>query len=146
MMTIRTAGDEGRPVGRRRHRVPGRRGGELDVAFVPGWISTGLRAVLDAAGSRRVAITGRADGAAVALLFAAMDPERVTALVVGSVVSRAKGDGTNVPVAIHPQVMDQWAEAIEWGVAPLRRRARWYALTRTKRSPPKCEGHLLTRR
>lgn len=139
--------------------------GEIDVVFVPGWISnwevawelpesarflervsqysrlilfdkrgTGLsdrvpglptleqhvddlRAVLDAVGSTRGAVTGWADGAAVAILFAALYPERVTALVVGSVVAKARGDGTDQPLAIDPEVMDQWGRAIEssWG-------------------------------
>jgi pimeloyl-ACP methyl ester carboxylesterase len=139
--------------------------GDIDVVFVPGWISnwevawelpesarflerfarysrlilfdkrgTGLsdrvnglptleehvddlRAVLDAVGSTRAALTGWADGAAVALLFAALYPERVSALVVGSVIAKGRGDGTAVPLAIDPDVMDQWAAAIEssWG-------------------------------
>ena len=139
--------------------------GDIDVVFVPGWISnwelawelpeaarflesftefsrlilfdkrgTGLsdrvaglptldehvddlRAVLDAVGSRRAAVTGWADGAAVALLFAALDPDRVTALVIGSVVGKMRGDGSAEPVAMDPEVMDQWAAAIEssWG-------------------------------
>ena len=139
--------------------------GNIDVVFVPGWISnwelawelpesarflerfaqfsrlilfdkrgTGLsdrvpglptleehvddlRVVLDEVGSSRAAVTGWADGAAVALLFAALEPERVTALVIGSVVGKVRGDHGTEPVAIDPQVMDQWAEAIEssWG-------------------------------
>jgi pimeloyl-ACP methyl ester carboxylesterase len=40
-----------------------------------------IRAVLDAVGAERVALLGAADGASVAVLFAAMHPERVSALV-----------------------------------------------------------------
>lgn len=159
--------------------------GDVDVVFVPGWISnwelawelpeaarflerfarfsrlilfdkrgTGLsdrvagvptleehvddlRAVLDAVGSSRAAVTGWADGAAVALLFAAEHPERVSSVVVGSVVAKAKVGDTEAPVAIAPEVMDQWAAAIEssWGQGtflPMLAR-RWPA---TPASPP----------
>lgn len=43
-----------------------------------------VRAVMDAAGSRRAAFYGLAEGAAMTLLFAATYPERVAALVVRS--------------------------------------------------------------
>lgn len=76
-----------------------------------------LRAVLDAVGSERAAVTGWADGAAVALLFAAQYPERVTALVIGSLIVKGRDHGSPEPMNIDPQVLDQWAEAIEssWG-------------------------------
>jgi pimeloyl-ACP methyl ester carboxylesterase len=47
-----------------------------------------LRAVLDAAGSIRTAIFAASEGAAMALLFAAMHPERVAALVLRSAFAR----------------------------------------------------------
>jgi pimeloyl-ACP methyl ester carboxylesterase len=47
-----------------------------------------LRAVMDAAGSRRAAIFGTAEGAPMSLLFAATYPERVAALVLRSVYPR----------------------------------------------------------
>lgn len=140
-------------------------GGDIDVVFVPGWISnwevawelpesarflervarysrlilmdkrgTGLsdrvpgqptleehvddlRAVLDAVGSTRAALTGWADGAAVALVFAATYPDRVTSLVLGSVIAAVGDDDSGGPGVIDPAVMEQWAEAVEssWG-------------------------------
>lgn len=47
-----------------------------------------LRAVLDAVGAHRVAIAGWADGAAIGALFAATDPDRVSALVMGAASGR----------------------------------------------------------
>ena len=43
-----------------------------------------VRAVMDAAGSRRAAFYGLSEGAAMAIMFAATHPERVAALVVRS--------------------------------------------------------------
>jgi pimeloyl-ACP methyl ester carboxylesterase len=48
-----------------------------------------VRAVMDAAGSTRAALFGFQDGAAMSLLFAATYPERTSALVLLSSVSRA---------------------------------------------------------
>src|SRR5205085_9658693 len=47
-----------------------------------------LRAVMDAAGSRRAAFYGLSEGAAMAILFAATYPERTAALVVRSAFPR----------------------------------------------------------
>jgi class 3 adenylate cyclase len=47
-----------------------------------------VRAVMDAAGSRRAAFYGLSEGAAMALLFAATYPERVAALVIRSCTPR----------------------------------------------------------
>ena len=76
-----------------------------------------LRAVLDEVGSSQAALTGWADGAAVALVFAAMYPERVSALILGNVMATVRGQDGDEPQAIAPAVMDQWEEAIEssWG-------------------------------
>jgi pimeloyl-ACP methyl ester carboxylesterase len=59
-----------------------------------------LRAVMDAAGSRRAAIFGVVEGAPMALLFAATYPERVAALVLRSAFPRA-----------------MWAPDYPWGLS-----------------------------
>jgi class 3 adenylate cyclase len=57
-----------------------------------------IRAVLDAAGSERAALHGAADGAALALLFAATYPDRAAALVLHG-----------------PRVRGSWAPDYPWG-------------------------------
>jgi class 3 adenylate cyclase len=57
-----------------------------------------IRAVMDAAGSERAALHGAADGAALALLFAATYPDRTAALVLHG-----------------PQVRGSWASDYPWG-------------------------------
>ncbi len=47
-----------------------------------------LRAVMHAAGSRRAVLFGYSEGAPMSLLFAATNPERVTALILGSASAR----------------------------------------------------------
>jgi class 3 adenylate cyclase len=134
-------------------------GAQLDLVFVPGWVShlevmwelpefarfldrlaamgrlilfdkrgTGLSdrvagvptleqraddiaAVMDAAGSARAAIAAWAEGAGIAAMFAAAHPERVTALVLGS-LSHLRAD---------PAVMQALSAAVEsgWGQASL---------------------------
>ena len=60
-----------------------------------------VRAVMDAAGSRRAAFYGLSEGAAMAILFAATYPERVAALVVRSCSPRTL-----------------WAPDFPWGKSP----------------------------
>jgi hypothetical protein len=57
-----------------------------------------IRAVMDAAGSERAALHGAADGAALALLFAATYPDRAAALVLHG-----------------PRVRGSWAPDYPWG-------------------------------
>jgi pimeloyl-ACP methyl ester carboxylesterase/class 3 adenylate cyclase len=64
-----------------------------------------VRAVMDAAGSRRAAFYGLSEGAAMAILFAATYPERVAALVVRSCSPRTL-----------------WAPDFTWGKSPERYR------------------------
>jgi class 3 adenylate cyclase/alpha-beta hydrolase superfamily lysophospholipase len=140
---------------------------ELDLVFVPGWIShlevmwelpelahflerlaamgrlilfdkrgTGLSdrvagtptfeqraddiaAVMDAAGSSRAAIAAWGEGAGIAAMFAAIHPERVAALVLGSLPVKVT-DGTR-PVVFDPEVMQAFSDAVEdgWGQATL---------------------------
>ncbi len=75
-------------------------------------------AVMDAAGSQRAAIVAFGDGAAVALMFASAHPERVTALVLGSLgVKVAPGLGD--PLVADPKLVQAMTDAIEsgWGQA-----------------------------
>jgi pimeloyl-ACP methyl ester carboxylesterase len=135
--------------------------GQLDLLFIPGWVShlemmwelpefarfldrlaamgrlilfdkrgTGLSdrvagmptleqraddiaAVMDAAGSARAAIAAWGEGAAIAAMFAATHPERVTALILGSVpVKMTDGPG---PLVADPAVIQALSAAIETG-------------------------------
>jgi len=77
-----------------------------------------LRAVLDAAGSRRTAIFAAADAGPIAILFAAMHPERVSALVLFNTTARYLIDD-DYPIGISPDIVDALvagAGAI-WGTA-----------------------------
>jgi class 3 adenylate cyclase/alpha-beta hydrolase superfamily lysophospholipase len=77
-----------------------------------------VRAVMDAAGSDRAAIAGWGDGAAVALMFAATHPERVSALVLGSLGVKV-GPGPGAPLVPDPEVVHAMSSAVEsgWGRA-----------------------------
>ena len=78
-----------------------------------------IAAVMDAAGSARAAVAGWSEGAAIAAMFAAAHPERVDALVLGSL--RAKvADGDRYLVA-DPALMHDLSAAVEegWGQASL---------------------------
>ena len=140
---------------------------ELDLVFVPGWVShlevmweipefarfldrlaamgrlivfdkrgTGLSdrvagmptleqraddiaAVMNVAGSGRAAIAAWGEGAAIAAMFAASHPERVTALVLGSLPVKMT-DGAR-PVVADPAVIQAFSAAVEngWGQATL---------------------------
>ena len=141
--------------------------GQLDLVFVPGWVShlevmselpefarfldrlaamgrlilfdkrgTGLSdrvagvptleqraddiaAVMDAAGSARAAITAWGEGAGIAAMFAAAHPERVSALVLGSLPVKVTDDPQ--PLVADPAVMQALSAAVEtgWGQASL---------------------------
>jgi pimeloyl-ACP methyl ester carboxylesterase len=140
---------------------------ELDVVFVPGWVShlevmwelpefayfldrlaamgrlilfdkrgTGLSdrvtgtptleqraddiaGVMDAAGSARAAIVAWGEGAAIAAMFAATHPERVAALVLGSLPFKVSGGSQ--PLVADPALTQAVAVAVEngWGQASL---------------------------
>ena len=78
-----------------------------------------IAAVMDAAGSARAAIAAWGEGAFIAAMFAATHPERVTALVLGSLTVKAAGDDR--PVITDPDVLRALSEAVEtgWGQATL---------------------------
>jgi class 3 adenylate cyclase len=78
-----------------------------------------IAAVMDAAGSSRAALAAWGEGAAIAAMFAAVHPERVTALVLGSLpVKAAIGHPSVTP---DPAVMEALSAAVEtgWGQARL---------------------------
>jgi pimeloyl-ACP methyl ester carboxylesterase len=72
---------------------------------------------MDAAGSARAAITAWGDGAAIAGMFAAAHPERVSALVLGSLPVKVTGGPR--PVVPDPAAMRAMSAAVEsgWGQA-----------------------------
>ena len=78
-----------------------------------------IAAVMDAAGSGRAAIVAWGEGAAIAAMFAATHPERVVALVLGSLAVKVT-DGRR-PVAPDPHVIQALSSAVEtgWGQASL---------------------------
>ena len=78
-----------------------------------------IAAVMNAAGSGRAAIAAWGEGAAIAAMFAASHPERVTALVLGSLPVKMT-DGAR-PVVADPAVIQAFSAAVEngWGQATL---------------------------
>src|SRR5215472_13844985 len=78
-----------------------------------------IAAVMDAAGSARAAIAGWGEGAAIAAMFAAVHPERVAALVLGSLKAKVT-DGPRLLTA-DPALMHDLSAAVEksWGQASL---------------------------
>jgi pimeloyl-ACP methyl ester carboxylesterase len=99
--------------------------------------------VMNAAGSARAAIAAWGEGAAIAAMFAATHPERVAALVLGSVPVKVT-DGPGPPV-VDNAVIEVLSAAVEtaWGqaslvplLAPSRAdHARW-----ARCSPPRDSG------
>src|SRR5215472_12519260 len=78
-----------------------------------------IAAVMDAAGSSRAAVAAWGEGAAIAGMFAAAHPERVAALVLGSLPVKAT-DGRR-PLIPDPALMRELSAAVEtgWGQASL---------------------------
>ena len=81
--------------------------------------SDDIAAVMDAAGSTRAAIAAWGEGAAIAAMFAATHPERVAALVLGSLPFKVS-DGSQ-PLVADPALTQAVAVAVEngWGQASL---------------------------
>jgi class 3 adenylate cyclase/alpha-beta hydrolase superfamily lysophospholipase len=75
-----------------------------------------LRAVLDAAGVRRAAILGFSEGGSMSALFAAIHPERVTALVLFGAFAR-RIQSSDYPWAPPREERDAWIQSLEagWG-------------------------------
>jgi class 3 adenylate cyclase/alpha-beta hydrolase superfamily lysophospholipase len=75
-----------------------------------------VRAVLDAAGSERTAVLAETDGGPTGLLFTAMQPERVSALILANTTARSlRAD--DYPMGIAPEAVDDWVEMFRaaWG-------------------------------
>ena len=82
--------------------------------------SEDLGAVLDAAGSERAAIFGALDAGALAIPYAAMHPERVSALVLLNTAARyALAD--DYPAGVAPGAIDTLVDLVAegWGTPPL---------------------------
>ena len=78
-----------------------------------------IAAVMDAAGSGRAAIVAWGEGASIAAGFAATHPERVIALVLGTLALQVTDGGR--PVVVDPHVIQALSSAVEtgWGQASL---------------------------
>jgi len=78
-----------------------------------------IGAVMDAAGSARAAILAWGEGAGIAAMFAATHPQRVSALVLGSLAVKVT-EGPR-PFVADPEMMQQLSAAVEsgWGQASL---------------------------
>jgi class 3 adenylate cyclase/alpha-beta hydrolase superfamily lysophospholipase len=79
-----------------------------------------VRAVLDAAGSERAVVFAENDGGPIGLLFAAMRPERVSALILANASARyLRAD--DYPFGIAPEAVDLVVEMIRaaWGTPDL---------------------------
>jgi len=75
-----------------------------------------IAAVMDQVGSRRAALYGGVDGGAVALLFSAMYPERVSALVLNCVAARFfVGDGYSWGLPVESRVDWRDDHLAHWG-------------------------------
>src|SRR5207244_1854877 len=81
-----------------------------------------LVAVLDAAGSKRTAIFATVDGGPIAILFAAMHPERVSALILLTTAARYLV-ADDYPAGVSPEAFETVVKTIEalWGTPELLR-------------------------
>jgi len=77
-----------------------------------------VRAVMDAAGSKRAALLGSNEGGPMAMLFAATYPERVSALILYDAFARLLRD-IDYPWGFPPDLVSQFLQQIEegWGTA-----------------------------
>jgi class 3 adenylate cyclase len=75
-----------------------------------------VRAVLDAAGSERTVVLAEGDGGPTGLLFTAMQPERVSSLILSNTTAR-RLRGDDYPIGFAPEVVDGLVEVIRaaWG-------------------------------
>jgi pimeloyl-ACP methyl ester carboxylesterase len=68
-----------------------------------------VRAVLDAAGSERTVVFAENDGGPIGLLFTAMQPERVSSLILANTAAR-RLRADDYPIGIAPDAVDDWVE------------------------------------
>jgi class 3 adenylate cyclase len=75
-----------------------------------------VRAVLDAAGSERAVVLAENDGGPIGLLFSAMQPERVSALILANTTAR-RLRADDYPMGIAPEAVDDVVEMYRagWG-------------------------------
>jgi class 3 adenylate cyclase/pimeloyl-ACP methyl ester carboxylesterase len=75
-----------------------------------------VRAVLDAAGSERTVVLAEGDGGPTGLLFTAMQPERVAALILSNTTAR-RLRADDYPIGFAPEVVDDLVEVARavWG-------------------------------
>jgi class 3 adenylate cyclase len=90
----------------------------LSLEDLPPWESyvEELVAVMDAVGSEQAAVMGVFDGGPMAALFAAIKPERTTALILANTSARFVASD-DYPIGLRPDMLDQIAEMMEqtWG-------------------------------
>jgi class 3 adenylate cyclase len=93
-------------------------------AGIPTWEewTDDVTAVLDAAGSEHTAIVAAVDAGPIAVLFAAMHPDRVTHLILGNTSARFLV-ADDYPIGLAPEVADSVVELVAtgWGSAELLR-------------------------
>jgi pimeloyl-ACP methyl ester carboxylesterase len=93
---------------------------------VPTWEewTEDVRAVMDAVGSERAAVLGEVDAGPIAMLFAAMQPERVSALVLSNTSSRYMA-ADDYPVGASPEATEALIDMVgsAWGSEELLRAA-----------------------
>jgi pimeloyl-ACP methyl ester carboxylesterase len=75
-----------------------------------------VRAVLDAAASQRAAVVAESDGGPTGLLFTAMQPDRVTALILANTSAR-RLTADDYPIGVPPEAVDDLVETFRaaWG-------------------------------
>jgi class 3 adenylate cyclase/alpha-beta hydrolase superfamily lysophospholipase len=75
-----------------------------------------VRAVLDAVGSERTVVLAECDGGPTGLLFTAMQPERVSGLILANTTAR-RLRADDYPMGIAPDAVDEWVEMWKaaWG-------------------------------
>ena len=79
-----------------------------------------VRAVLDAAQSTRTTVLAENDGGPTGVLFAAMQPERVSGLILANTSARhMRAD--DYPIGVAPEVVDEWVETWKagWGTSDI---------------------------
>ena len=75
-----------------------------------------VRAVLDAARSEQAVVFAETDGGPTGLLFTAMQPDRVSGLILANTTAR-RLRADNYPMGMAPEAVDDWVEMIRaaWG-------------------------------
>ena len=100
--------------------------GAIPDSAMPTWEewADDVRAVLDAAGSERTVVLAENDGGSIGLLFTAMQPERVSALILANTTAR-RLRADDYPMGVAPKAVDDWVEGIRatWGTPDLVRMA-----------------------